>query len=158
MAYGLLKILILIEMKYMKKDDIFLVDTNVIVYAYESADSDRKNKALNILKKCYNGEITLAISNQNLAEFSVVSLKKLKLEGTKVKEIVKDLTNFEGFKKIRYNEKAILSAIDISEKHKMFFWDSLICATMIENGILNIYTENEKDFKIPSLNVINPFS
>jgi predicted nucleic acid-binding protein len=32
------------------------------------------------------------------------------------------------------------------EKYKMSFWDSLIAATMIENGILNIYTENSKDF------------
>ena len=40
----------------------------------------------------------------------------------------------------------------------MSFWDSLIAATMIENNILSIYTEKEKDFKVPSLNVINPFS
>ena len=104
----------------MKIDEIFLVDTNIIVYAYEIENSERKKKSMEILEKCWKNELTLAVSNQNLAEFSVVSLKKL-------------------------------------EKHKMSFWNSLITATMIENGIFNIYTENDKDFKMPSLNVINPF-
>ena len=141
----------------MKKEEVFLVDTNVIVYAYGKENSLRKKKSLEILEKCYKKEIVLAVSNQNLAEFSVVSLKKLKLDANIVKDIVKDISNFEGFKKINYKRKTILSAIDISEEYKMSFWDSLIAATMIENGILSIYTENSKDFEIPSLNVVNPF-
>ena len=141
----------------MKIDEIFLVDTNIIVYAYEIENSERKKKSMEILEKCWKNELTLAVSNQNLAEFSVVSLKKLKLEASKVKEIVKDISNFSGFKKTKYSNSTILAAIDIVEKYKMSFWDSLITATMIENGIFNIYTENDKDFKMLSLNVINPF-
>src|SRR3989338_7764690 len=158
MVSGLKRTSNLIEKKYMKKDDIFLVDTNVIVYAYEMEESERKNKALKILEKCYNNEITLALSNQNLAEFSVVSLKKLKLNSGKVKETIRDISNFAGFKKLFYTDKTVISAIEISEKYNISFWDSLIAATMIENNILSIYTEKEKDFKVPSLNVINPFS
>ncbi|MBS3074933.1 PIN domain-containing protein [Candidatus Pacearchaeota archaeon] len=141
----------------MKKEEIFLVDTNIIVYAYENEDSLRKKKSLEILEKCYKKEIALAISNQNLAEFSVVSLKKLKLNANIVKNIIRDISDFEGFKKISYKRKTILSAIDFSKEYQMSFWDSLIAATMIENGILNIYTENSRDFKIPLLNIINPF-
>ena len=140
-----------------KKEEIFLVDTNIIVYAYEIENSLRKKKSLEIIEKCYKNEIMLALSNQNLAEFSYVALKKLKLDAKTVKDIVKDISNFENFKKINYKRKTILSAIDITEKNKMSFWNSLIAATMIENGILNIYTENSKDFKIPQLNVVNPF-
>jgi len=141
----------------MKKDEIFLVDTNLIIYAYEIENSIRKKKSLEILEKCFKKEIVLAVSNQNLAEFAFVALKKLKLDAKTVKEIVKDISEFKGFKKINYKRKTILSAIDISEEQKMSFWDSLISAAMIENGIFNIYTENSKDFKIPSLKVVNPF-
>lgn len=141
----------------MKKEEIFLVDTNIIVYAYEIEDSIKKKKSLEILEKCYKNEIMLAISNQNLAEFSFVALKKLKLDAKTVKDIVKDISNFKGFKKISYKRKTILSAIDIAENNKISFWDSLIAAAMIENGIFNIYTENSKDFKIRELNVVNPF-
>jgi len=142
----------------MKEDELFLIDTNIIVYAYESIESERKNKSLKILEKCYNGEITLAVSNQNLAELSAVLLKKIKIEADEVKEIVRDISDFQGFKKINYSKETIISAIDIAEKNKMSFWDSLIVATMIENSILNIYTENLKDFKVPSLNAVNPLS
>ncbi|MEK6898948.1 MAG: PIN domain-containing protein [Nanoarchaeota archaeon] len=142
----------------MKEVKIALVDTNILVYAYEATESERKNNAIKILEKCYNNEITLAISNQNLAEFSVVSLKKLKLEASKIKEIISDISQFSGFKKIKYSEKTVISAIDLTKKYTMSFWDALIAATMIENNITNIYTENEKDFKIPFLNVINPLS
>lgn len=141
----------------MKEEEIFLIDTNLIIYAYEKEDSERKKKSLEILDKCYQNKIILAISNQNLAEFSSVILKKSKLNSEETKDIVKDISNFKGFKKLNYKRKTILSAIDISEKYQMSFWDSLIAATMIENGIFNIYTENSKDFKIPSLNVVNPF-
>lgn len=158
MVFGLKKILNLIGKNYMKNDEIFLMDTNIIVYAYEIENSERKKKSREILERCYKNEITLVISCQNLAEFSVVSLKKLKLNSEIIKEIIKDISNFDGFKKIEYSSKTIISAIDISEKYRMSFWDSLIAATMIENGILNIYTENTKDFKISSLNIINPLS
>ncbi len=140
----------------MKKEEIYLVDTNIIVYAYEREDCERKKNSLKILEKCFKKEIILALSNQNFAEFSCVALKKLKLDSNIVKKIVKDISDFSGFKKINYKRKTIISAIEISEKYNMSFWDSLISATMIENGILNIYTENIKDFKIPFLNIVNP--
>lgn len=146
----------LTEMRSMKKEEIFLVDSNILVYAYESEDSQRKIKSLEILEKCFKNEIILAISNQNLAEFAFVTMKKSKLDPKIIKRIIKDISDFEGFKKISYKRKTIISAIDISSKYRMSFWDSLIASSMIENNILNIYTENSKDFKIPFLNVINP--
>ncbi len=141
----------------MKEDKIFLVDTNILIYAYELEDSTRKEKSLELLQKCFKKEIVLAISNQNLAEFSFVALKKLKLPCETVKRIIKDISNFDGFKKINYKRKTILSAIEILDEYNMTFWDSLLSATMIESEIFNIYTENSKDFKDPKINVVNIF-
>ena len=140
----------------MKKDNVFLIDTNLLVYAYGEENSERKKKSFELLKKCFKKEIFLAVSNQNLAEFSFVLLKKLKLDASLVKSIISDISHFENFKKVTYNQETIFSAIEISEKYKMSFWDSLIASSMIENGIRNIYTENSKDFKVPFLNVVNP--
>jgi predicted nucleic acid-binding protein len=141
----------------MKTEGIFLIDTNILVYAYEKENSIRKEKSLKILEKCFKNEITLAVSNQNLAEFVFVSIKKSKLDKSIIQNITKDLYDFKGIQKIDYNSKTIFRALNISQEFQMPFWDSLIAATMIENGILNIYTENSKDFKIPQLNVVNPF-
>jgi predicted nucleic acid-binding protein len=57
-----------------------------------------------------------------------------------------------------YKITTIKSAIDLSNENNMSFWDSLIAATMIENNIFNIYTENVKDFKISGINAVNPFA
>jgi predicted nucleic acid-binding protein len=38
------------------------------------------------------------------------------------------------------------------------FWDALIAACMLENGIEIIVTENDRDFKrVPGITVTNPF-
>jgi predicted nucleic acid-binding protein len=42
--------------------------------------------------------------------------------------------------------------------YKIPFWDALIVATMEENSIDTIITENEKDFKkVKWIKTINPF-
>lgn len=137
---------------------LFLLDTNVLIYAHEKEGSKRKEISKKILEQCYNGEILLVISNQNIAEFTSVMLKKIKVEPETIKKVIDILSEFNGFIKLEYKLKTIKEAVNLSDKYRMSFWDSLITATMIENGIVNIYTENAKDFKIPSLNVINPFS
>jgi predicted nucleic acid-binding protein len=46
----------------------------------------------------------------------------------------------------------------ISKQHKIHFFDSLLAATMQENGISKILTENVKDFnKIAGIEAENPF-
>ncbi|MEK6984729.1 MAG: PIN domain-containing protein [Nanoarchaeota archaeon] len=135
----------------------FLVDSNILVYAYDRNGSLRKKYAEELISKCFDNKISLAVSNQNLAEFVSVITKKAKLSFEQAKVEVKDLINSNGFIKINYSSKTILSAIDIANEFKMSFWDSLLAATMKENGIFNIYTENAKDFKMPWINAVNPF-
>ena len=48
-------------------------------------------------------------------------------------------------------------AAKICEENSMHYWDSLLAATMKQNGIFSIYTENTKDFKPKWLNAVNPF-
>jgi predicted nucleic acid-binding protein len=136
---------------------LFLLDTNILIYAYEKEESKRKELAKKILEECYTGKILLAVSNQNIAEFTSIMLKKIKVDSEIIKKVIDITSEFDGFIKLKYELKTIKEAINLSNKYGMSFWDSLISATMLENGILNIFTENAKDFKIPSLNVINPF-
>lgn len=138
-------------------NDLFLVDSNILIYAYDKDESIKKKKAEELISKCFDAKINLTVSNQNLAEFVNVITKKAKLSFEQVKVEVKDIINSNGFIKINYSSKTILAAIDIASEFKMSFWDSLLAATMRENGIFNIYTENAKDFKMPWINAVNPF-
>ena len=136
---------------------LFLVDSNMIIYAFELTESDKNQKAKKLIDECWIGKIRLAVSSQNLAEFAYTATSKAKLDFRRVKTAVDYIASFDGFIKINYSTSTVLTAIDIANEYNMPFWDSLLAATMKENGIFNIYTENTKDFKIPWINAVNPF-
>ncbi|MDO8428545.1 MAG: PIN domain-containing protein [Candidatus Diapherotrites archaeon] len=143
-----------IEMKFTTK---VLLDTNILIYAYEQ---DNLVKC-SIARKCIE-EISstneMILSIQNLAEFSRVAKEKLK-SPLSSSEIKSHLKIFEkSFTIIYYSSSSIEVALELVDKYGIHFFDALLTATMKENGINTILTENEKDFnKIPWLNVVNPF-
>ncbi len=139
---------------------IFLVDSNILVYAYDNTNQKKHMLARKLLEKCWKKEIHLVISAQNLAEFFVIVTKKVPnpLSIEQAEEIISDITTFSHWKTLHYSHKTLLDAITLYKKTKKHFWDGLIVATMLESNILNIYTENVKDFQnYPNLIVVNPF-
>lgn len=145
-------------MKFMTDDKLFLIDTNILVYAIDMQEGAKNLKAKELINRCWQGKDKYAVSTQNLAEFVSVSTTKAKLDFQQAKIMVGYIIEFVGFIKINYSPETVLSAIDISHEFKTSFWDSLLAATMRENGIFYIYTENSKDFKMPWINAVNPFT
>ena len=144
-------------MKYMTEgSELFLIDTNILVYASEKDGNSKVHKAKEIINMCWDGKESLAVSSQNLAEFVYVTTRKAKLNLQEAKTFTGFIVDFHGFKKINYTSETVISAIEIAKEFKTSFWDSLLTATMRENGIYNIYTENANDFKIPWIKAVNP--
>lgn len=137
--------------------DIFLIDSNLLIYAYSEKDEKKKIIVANLLKKCWEGKEIYAVSTQNLAEFFSIANRKYKMNPQKAKIVIEDINNFEGFIKLNYSGNTVANSIDLMEENKTSFWDALIMATMKENGIFNIYTENINDFKAPWIKAVNPF-
>ncbi len=143
------------------KDEIVLIDSNILVYAYDKFDIEKNKKSMQILEKCWKKELKLAVSIQNLSEFYVVTTKKFKapIEKNIISNITKKIIEFEYWKILIPKESTLIKAMEINEKYNTEYYDSLIAATMLENGITKIYTENVKDFvKIKELEVINPLN
>ena len=139
-------------------DEIFLVDSNILIYAYEKEESHKKKISEEILNKCFAREINLAVTNQNLGEFSYVSTRKGKLNPEDLKKIINDIIISFNFIKINYTENTVTKTLNIIKDYpEIHFWDALIIATMKENNISSIYTENIKDFKIEGITAVNPF-
>lgn len=139
---------------------LILIDSNVLVYAYDETDEQRHNIAQKLLQKCWSRETTYAISTQNLAEFFTVITKKvskpLPIETTE--QIIDDIIAFSHWKILNYDAQTLQKAMQLYKKTKHHFWDALIVATMLEAGIFRIYTENDADFKqFEEVIVINPF-
>ncbi|MBS3168412.1 PIN domain-containing protein [Candidatus Woesearchaeota archaeon] len=142
------------------KEELCLVDSNILVYAHENSDVRKHKKSMSLLEKCWKKEIVLALSLQNLSEFYVVITIKFKNQVDKnvAEEIIKEIIEFDNWIKIKPKETTLIKAIHLSNEYSIEYWDALIAATMIENNITYIYTENVKDFsKIKELKIINPF-
>ncbi len=147
-------------MNCMSETELALIDTNILVYAYNDAESDKHKIAKGLLEKCWNKEVSYAISSQNIAEFFRIMTEKIQnpLDIGITEQIIKDIIKFSNWQVINYDENTILKAVSMHKQIKKNFWDLLIIATMIENGVFKIYTENIRDFsQFNNIHVINPF-
>lgn len=137
--------------------ELKLLDSNILIYAYDRSEGKKHPIAKELVKERWKKEDSV-LSTQNLAEFYSVITSKIErpLEIGKAKQIVLDY--IDGFEILRYSEKTVVEAINVQAIYKIPFWDALIVATMEENSIDTIITENEKDFKKAKwVKTINPF-
>ncbi len=141
-------------------DNLCLIDSNILLYAIDNVNKNKHERAKELLKLCWSGKIKYAVSLQNLSEFFVNATKKISkpLSKETASEIVKSITEFHGWNKIAPTKETIIAATKLSTENNTHYGDALIAATMIENKISTIITENTKDFsKIKGIHAKNPF-
>ena len=131
------------------QDNIF-IDSNVILYAF-SKNKRKKERAKNIIKNRGN------ISIQVLNEVSNTLFKKSKLEPTVVKKSIDLLIKY--FQVYEVKIYTIYRALDLKERYKFSYYDSLIIASAIENGCDILYSEDMQHKQVidDKLTIINPF-
>ncbi len=136
-----------------------LIDTNIFAYVFDAGESDKQTIAKDLLSRCWRGETQYAVSVQNLAEFAVIVTEKVArpLPYTTVQEFIRDISAFDGWKKIGYSGDTVMHALKIRSDHGIHFWDALIIATMLGHGITTVYSEDRQLAKVPLVTVINPF-
>ena len=139
----------------MSEDKVF-VDTNVLVYAYD-IDAGRKHLiALSIMKDLWQSGLGI-LSTQTLQEFFVTVTGKIAspLEIPVAKEIIKKLSKWDI---ITNDMEIVLEAIDLHERYKFSFWDSLIVASALAGGAKAILSEDLSDAQtIKGITIKNPF-
>ena len=136
-----------------------LIDTNILIYAYDESEPGKREKCKKIVEKLLSGETKAVVSSQILAEFYNALTRKIEnpVENEKALTIVQSFIRAENIIKIDYCFKTVEKAIKKSINCNAHFWDALIAETMLENQVFTIFTENEKDFsKIKQIRVINP--
>ncbi|HOZ35987.1 MAG TPA: PIN domain-containing protein [archaeon] len=133
----------------------FLIDTNILVYAFTDLDIKKKEKARETITFAQSSGQGY-ISKQNIIEL-INTTHKLKIREPN-SQLCKVISGLEFLRIIDYSTGSIKKALDLETKANLDFFDSLIVQTMLENDIYTIYTENEKHFnRIENLKVINPF-
>lgn len=137
------------------KDKIFL-DTNVIVYAHDRSSGKKNTIAMEIMEYLWDRKKGV-ISVQVMQEFYVcVTTKILKPLPLKVaRNILEYLLNWE----LIINDGYItIKAINLQEKYRFSFWDSLIVQSAIQSQAYTLFSEDLSDGQIiENVKIVNPF-
>lgn len=141
-----------------------LLDTNVLVYA-RASDSPLFKKAKAILDRAIVGDLDTCISLQNLWEFYAVvtDLKRVSnpLSPQRARQDIRQYLSCQNIEKLVVRESTIVLALELAEKYSITrqnIYDTQLVATMLENGIGKILTDNVKHFSTyGEIQVENPF-
>jgi len=134
-----------------------LVDTNVLVYAYDSS-SDKHQQCKQIVAECWRGERKGAVAFQNLTEFYfVITTKVRKPPPTSFAErLISDFLASDRWVKLPLTKFSLLEGVRLSRQYGIPVWDALIAAVMRENQIDEIITDDRHFSKVDWLKVLIP--
>jgi predicted nucleic acid-binding protein len=134
----------------------FFVDTNLLVYAYDSSAGNKWKTSLEVLSQLWihrNG----VLSTQVIQELFVSLTQKVKnpILPRAAKEIISDLLRWP----VVVNEaENILRAVDLQIKYHFSFWDSLILQAAITSKSEFLLSEDFQDGQVvESVTPLNPF-
>lgn len=136
-----------------------LIDSNVLVYAYDVSERAKRQVARGLLNEIWDqggGVVTL----QNLSEFFVAVTGKVEkpIPVPSARTIISDILRSSRWLVIDRQARTMLRATELVESTGTPYWDALIAACMLEHQVYVIVTENERHFKrIPGITVNNPF-
>jgi predicted nucleic acid-binding protein len=131
------------------------LDTNVLVYAYDSGDARKRQIAQNLIRRALTGDIVF--STQVLAEFSATLLQKVS-PAVKPGEVAALLDALGPIKLVALDGDVVRRAVEARAKYGVHFCDGMILAAAERGGCTRIWSEDmnsgQKYFGIP---VENPF-
>ena len=134
----------------------FFVDTNLLVYAYDSSAGKKWRTSLEILSLLWTHR-TGVLSTQVLQELFVSLTQKVRnpIPSKAARKIVSDFLHWP---LVVNDGKHILNAIDLQMKYHFPFWDSLILQAAVVSKSEFLLSEDFQDRQvIESLTIVNPF-
>jgi len=130
------------------------IDTNVLVYAFDSSEPTKQQTAIHALAKTGDRSV---LSTQVLSEFYVVTTRKLAepLAPHIAADVIAQLSRLPV---VDTDTSLVRSAIDISVHSQVSYWDGLIVAAAAASGCDRILTEDlSSGATINGVEIVNPF-
>ena len=135
----------------------FLVDTNILVYAYDRSDGDKRQHAIDVLETVGIAGTGIC-STQVLGEFFVTVTRKIPSPLA-----INDASNaviryLNSWPIIDITSSIVLEALRGVMQHQLHYYDSLIWAAAKLNQIQEIVTEDGQHGRvIEGVRYLNPF-
>ncbi|MDD5392467.1 MAG: PIN domain-containing protein [Thiothrix sp.] len=135
----------------------YFVDTNVLVYAFDSSEPEKQQVALQILEEQgSNGDLML--STQVLQEFFVTVTRKL-AKPLSIEDAYACVQQFSIYPMVQITSELVLRAISRTRDDAFSFWDSLIVEAALQANCRILFSEDMQDGRqIGQLTIRNPFA
>ncbi len=138
--------------------DAFLIDTNVLVYAYDPRDREKQERALLVLDGLIKSE-RATISVQCMSEFFNVVTLRLPEPMTREDALIRVERMARVYRVFDLTATVILEGCRGSAQHGLSLWDSLIWAVAKLNQVPYVLTEDAEHWRfLEGVRFLNPFS
>jgi predicted nucleic acid-binding protein len=134
-----------------------LVDTNVLVYAYDAGDTSKQERALQVLDALQGAGIG-QLSAQTLAEFFRVTTRESRrlLTVAEATEQVGKLAR--AWSVLEITPMIVLEAARGVRDHQLAYWDAQVWATARLNQIQTIFSEDFRSGSVvEAVHFVDPF-
>jgi len=133
-----------------------LVDTNVLVYAYDHSAKEKQQTAIDTLDALIHTGAG-ALSTQVLAEFFHVATRKLSPPMSRGEAYERVVNLFKTWRVLSVTGLVVLEAARAAAEYNLPFWDAQIWATAKLNQIAVIFTEDAPAPYLEGIRYANPF-
>ena len=135
----------------------FLVDSNVLVYAYDQSEGRKRQRAIEVLEAVATGQAGF-LSTQILGEFFVTATRKIP-SPLSLREASTVVTRYiESWSVIHLTAALVLEALRGVEQHQLHYYDALVWAAAKLHQVQEILTEDGQHGRlIEGVRYLNPF-
>ena len=142
---------------------MILFDANLLVHAH-ARRSPFHEAAKHLIDQAADGELEACLAPQVLCEFfAVATNERLFKPALSPKEATREIIIYwtkSRFQRVVPHETTLERLLGLLERHPVTeqrIFDAFLVATMLDNKVRTIYTQNVKDFEAyPEIQVINP--
>lgn len=134
----------------------YLIDTNILIYAYDAADPAKRWRAIEVLEAV---QPEGALSVQILGEFYTNVIRKPAQPLSREEAHHAAVRFCRSWTVLDLTRRIHLDALRAVSDHKVSYWDALIWATARDNSVPNILTEDQQHGRlIEDVRYFNPFA
>lgn len=141
-------------MRTIRASELVLVDSNILIYATQ-AEAPQYLAAKTVRDQGLTGRISACISPQVLAEFFAVVTNPKRVSAPLTRdEAIAEVKKYHQAKKLvkvypgTHIVRRMLSLLERYKVTGIHIHDLHLVATMLENGVKNVYTFNTKEFAL----------
>lgn len=123
--------------------DRYFVDTNILMYAHDSAAGEKHTRAKALVEELWENR-SGAVSTQVLQELAVNLRRKAKkpLDAKATRDVISDYLVWQV---VVNGGESILEALELEARYQLSFWDALVIQAAQAAGADILYSEDLSD-------------